>query len=90
MAVKFKIKQSYYAASTPEILRKVGDAILVAGPVLQGAVMGLPITDTTKLWIGFALTCLTVIGKVITNFFVHDSHTEEEQVEEVPAEQLPS
>jgi hypothetical protein len=50
-------------------MRKVGDAILIAGPIFSGAVMNLPIKETTKLWINFGITCCIVIGKILTNFF---------------------
>jgi hypothetical protein len=71
--MQFKLKHSYYKASTPERMRKLGDSIMIAGPVMQGAIMGLPITENTKLWIAFAITCSTVLCKVITNFFTEET-----------------
>jgi hypothetical protein len=77
--MQFKLKHSYYKASTPEKMRKLGDSIMIAGPVMQGAVMGLPITENTKLWIAFAITCTTVLAKVITNFFMEESTVEQSE-----------
>jgi len=74
--MKFKLKHSYYKSATPEKMRKIGDAILIAGPILEGAVMQLPISDITKQWINFAITILTVGGKILTNFFAEDSDAE--------------
>lgn len=74
--MKFKLKHSYYKSATPEKMRKIGDAILIAGPILEGAVMQLPVSDTAKQWINFSITILTVGGKILTNFFAEDSAAE--------------
>lgn len=74
---KFKLKHSYYKASTPELFRKIGDSILIAGPILQTAIMELPITENAKIWINFGITILTVIGKIVTNFFVESHPTDQ-------------
>ena len=66
----FKLKQSYYKSPTPEAFRKIGDAILIAGPMIQGAVMGLPLSDSSKIWVNFGITILCALGKISTNFFI--------------------
>jgi len=48
-------------------LKKIGDSFLIISTSLSGAVMGLPISDTAKLWINFGLTIIGTMGKVITN-----------------------
>lgn len=48
-------------------LKKIGDAILIFTTSLSGAVMGLPISDSAKLWINFGLTFIGTIGKIMTN-----------------------
>ncbi len=52
--------------SRPKI-KKIGDAILIFTTSLSGAVMGLPISDSAKLWINFGLTFVGTIGKIMTN-----------------------
>ena len=74
--MKFKLKHSYYKASTPERMRKLGDSILIAGPIMQGAIMGLPVAENTKLWVAFGITCVTVLAKIVTNFFMEESLVE--------------
>lgn len=78
---EFKLKQSYYKAHTPELFRKIGDAILIAGPMIQGAVMGLPVEDTTKIWLNFSITMLSAIGKITTNFFVETPNSPIQEVD---------
>lgn len=85
--MKFKLKHSYYKSATPEKMRKIGDAILIAGPILEGAVMQLPISDTTKQWVNFAITIITVGGKILTNFFAEDTHKEQENCDIPPVEE---
>lgn len=58
-----------YYAPTPINMRKIGDAILLGSTSVSGMVMGLPLSDNTKLWLTFGLNLFGVLGKVITNFF---------------------
>lgn len=69
---QFGFKKDYYRARTPIKMRKLGDGILIAGPILQTAIMSLPLTDLQKTWINFGITIITLIGKLITNFFTED------------------
>lgn len=51
-----------YKKPVPIKWRKVGDFALVVSTFLSGSIMGLPISEHTKLWaifiIGFISTCL--------------------------------
>ena len=66
---QFKLKKSYYKSNTPEKMRKLGDAILISGPVLQSATMSLPLTDQQMVWVNFSITIITLAGKIWTNFY---------------------
>lgn len=59
-----------YKKPTPVIWRKIGDSILLATMTMSGMVMTLPITEHQKLWANFAINCLGIAGKIITNLFV--------------------
>lgn len=76
---QFKLKKSYYKAATPEKMRKLGDAILISGPVLQSATMSLPLTDQQMVWVNFAITIITLAGKIWTNFYADGAVEEEKQ-----------
>jgi hypothetical protein len=76
--MNFKIKHSYYAAPTPKVWRKIGDALLAAATVV--AVGGVWQFDNLKeiftpeqlrLMIGGSIAC-GVVGKFLTNFFKKD------------------
>lgn len=64
-----KVSWEHYTTPTPVKMRKIGDAILVGTASLSTMIMGLPISDSAKLWTVFALNVVGTIGKVITNFF---------------------
>lgn len=72
---KFKLKQSYYSAPTPHVMRKLGDALLaVATFVALGELYSYEILKENfgplgmKLIVGSTLL-IGVIGKFLTNFF---------------------
>jgi hypothetical protein len=82
---QFKLKKSYYKRNTPEKMRKLGDAIMISGPVLQSATMNLPLTDGQMIWINFGITIVTLGGKILTNFFAdgeEDKQREEEETKQ--------
>lgn len=82
--MEWKLKGEYYKKPTPIKMRKLGDSILIAGPLLQSAIMGLPLTETQKIWVNFSITISTLIGKLITNFFTEDSQVTNPQISEAP------
>ena len=54
---------------TPAKWRAVGDALLVAIPLLTGFVMQSPLPDGAKSWVVFIANIALVAGKFITKFF---------------------
>lgn len=58
-----------YKASTPYKMRKLGDALIVAIPVLQGAVMGLPLDPLTQGLISLGIAVVLAGAKFLTNFY---------------------
>jgi len=72
------VLKNYYAP-TPQKFRKIGDSVLFFAVAIQPLTLTLPVTDNTRLWIGFALSVAGVIGKTITNFFAEEPATEQPQ-----------
>ncbi len=58
-----------YRRPTPQIARKIGDAIILTCSSLSAMVMGLPLSDEAITWTTFGLNAIGVAGKVISNFF---------------------
>lgn len=64
-----------YKSPTPKKWKKIGDFIMVVGGGATTSVMGLPLTDSQKLWIVWGLGMLTLIGKGLTNLVKADEVT---------------
>lgn len=58
-----------YKANTPYKMRRIGDALTVAIPVLQGAVLGVPFNEMTKGLVLLAIAVILSGAKFITNFY---------------------
>ena len=48
--------------------KRIADFLLYTLPLYQGAILALPISDTTKMWVGFAVTMITVSIKGLSKF----------------------
>ena len=46
----------------------IADMILYTLPLYLGAIMSLPLSDNTKLWINFIVTIVTITIKTISKF----------------------
>lgn len=64
--------RSNYHRPTPAKWRAAADLGLILCGTVSGAVMGLPITDNSKLWINFSLTILSTTFKFITKFMANE------------------
>ena len=62
------MKLSNYYKKTPPAVKMWGDLMLFAAPLLSGAVMTAPVSETVKLWVVFGLNIVLVIGKILTKF----------------------
>lgn len=69
------LKQNYNAR-TPMRWRALGDSILLAGPMLSGAVVAAPLSENTQKWIILAINLFCVFAKMLTNFM---KETEEDK-----------
>lgn len=79
--MKFKLKKSYYAAPTPSVMRKLGDAFLAVGLfVVVGGSFSIEFLKEyftfiqLKYIIGGSLVC-AILGKFLTNFFADGNST---------------
>lgn len=64
---KFALKQSFYAAPTPNTMRKLGDVFL--GLAIYGEIHSQTINPT----VGSILVYVGLAGKFLSNFFKEDS-----------------
>ena len=53
--------------------KRIADILLYTLPLYQGAIMALPITDTSKMWIGFCVTMVTITLKALTKFTINEN-----------------
>jgi len=74
METKASIKNYY--KPTPKKWRKLGDALIVAIPTVQGAIMGLDISLRAKAWIVLVISVILATGKFLTNFFADEPASE--------------
>jgi len=65
------IKTSNYNKSTPKRWRDVGDALLVAIPVITASIEMLPIPQQLRPFLLVGCNLLLVLGKFLTKF-AHD------------------
>jgi len=61
-----------YYSPTPKKWRKIGDAILAFSLVLNGFIMGSPMSDSAKAWGVSIASAIGGLGKIATNFFKED------------------
>ena len=65
-----------YYKPTPKKWRKVGDALIIAIPTIQPAIMGLDISLKAKAWLVLAISVILATGKFLTNFFADEPTSE--------------
>jgi hypothetical protein len=78
MSTRITISADNYWKPTPKRIRKFGDSMLVVLPLLQGAVMNSPLTETGKAWAVFGVAVLVVMAKFITNLFAEEPELNED------------
>lgn len=61
-----------YYKPTPKKWRKIGDAILAFGLLMNGFIMSSPMTDSAKAWGVSISSLISGLGKIATNFFKED------------------
>jgi hypothetical protein len=67
----FELTGMAYNSPTPRQYRRIGDAFLIAIPVLEGYITASPFQPATKLWLNFSIGLVFVTAKFVTNFFRH-------------------
>lgn len=64
-----KMGLKHFYEPTPKAMRKIGDTILLGTSGISSMIMGLPLSDNTKLWAVFIINAIGVAAKMLTNFF---------------------
>lgn len=70
-----------YKKPVPIFWRKVGDFALVISTFLSGSIMGLPISEHTKLWTIFVLNFISTCVKFFANTKKDDAVITERDLE---------
>ena len=58
-----------YNAPTPAKMQKLGDALVIAIPILQTAVYSLPISLDIQAWVGLGIAAILAVAKFLTSFY---------------------
>lgn len=69
---KFVLKRSSLKKETPKKWHRIGNAVLGVLPLIQGAILEMPISDVWQKWSIFGVTCISISIKFLTYFFVED------------------
>ncbi len=69
---KLKLNKTSLKKETPKKVKRIANAILAITPLIQGAIIEAPITETYQKWGIFLVSILTIAIKFLSYFFVDD------------------
>jgi uncharacterized membrane protein YoaK (UPF0700 family) len=69
---KLKLNKTSLKKETPKKVKRIANAILAITPLIQGAILEAPISETHQKWGIFLVSILTIAIKFLSYFFVED------------------
>jgi hypothetical protein len=63
-----ELKISNFNKPSEPKFKKIADTLLYSLPLYLGAILALPLEETTKLWINFGVTMVIVSIKTLSKF----------------------
>jgi len=70
---KLKLNKTSLKKETPKKVKRIANAILAITPLIQGAILEAPISETYQKWGIFLVSVLTIATKFLSYFFVDET-----------------